>query len=88
MVLPREDYVSVAVHVLPSEENKKQAPPKTKSLPKNVPLEVVAGNFLRNGKPVVRNVHTDVISNIDRSKDSKLWTKPKWTEDPEGRALL
>lgn len=87
--LPQEDYTQIYIHVRPVKENKEIKPlPKTKSLPTNAPLTPVAGNREKNGKPVIKNVRTDNIKNIDTGKDSKLWTKPKWLDDPKGTGFV
>lgn len=86
--LPQEDYRQIYIHVLPLPENKKYPKPKHKWVPMGAELQIVSGNAERDGKPVVKNVHTANIKNIAPNLDSKKWTKPLWFDDPEGKGFV
>ena len=51
-------------------------------------LQVAAGNAERDGRPVVKNVHTANIKDIAPNLDSRKWTRPLWFDDPEGKGFV
>lgn len=86
--LPQEDYRQICIHVLPLPENKKYPKPKSKWVPMGAELQIVAGNAERDGKPVVRNVHTANIKDIAPNLNSQKWTRPLWFADPKGKGFV
>lgn len=86
--LPQEDYRQIYIHVLPLPENKKYPKPKSKWVPKEAELQIVSGNTERDGKPVVKNVHTANIKDIAPNLNSQKWTRPLWFADPEGKGFV
>lgn len=86
--LTQEDYVQICVHICPHPDNAKKDSPKSKTVPSGVVFHIVSGDFVINGKPVIKNVRTDSIKNIDPSKNSSKWTKPKWVKDQAGTGFV
>lgn len=86
--LPQEDYRQIYIHILPLPENKKNPKPKSKWLPKKAELQIISGNTERDGKPLVRNVHTANIKDVAPNLNSQKWTRPLWFDDPEGKGFV